>query len=678
MGTPLFASPEQIRKEPLDHRTDVYSVAATLYYLLTGQAPHQTGDMAATMIRAVSEPAPTMRTLRPGISPALDAVVLKGLERSRDERYQDLEEFRQALLPFVSRPLSIGGMGLRFGAFVIDFVVFAPLGAVIYSQLAHQLSALPTSVLSVLFLDIPWVLYFILLEGLWGCSLGKRCLRLRVSRADANQLPGLGRVLLRTAVFYAVTALPTTILSFIFPEDDTVGSLLFLLVLAIGTVVLIAPMRARNGYRGLHEWLSGTRLVRLPWVKKRRPFPTEELVRTVVQRDELPERLGSFEVQGAMRWDGEAKLLLGQDVVLGRQVWIWLRPLSEPTLGAARREINRTTRPRWLAGGRHEQLQWDAFLAPVGCSLPRLLAREQRLPWSEVRPLLEQLTEELVEACRGGTLPATVGVEQVWVQPDGRVQLLDLPPGGAPPEDEPPVNGPDQGRALGLLAQVAALTLEGHTRAPAQTPTPIRAPLPEHATALLNRLLGVEGSYQTVEQVQAEMAELHDRPTEITRGIRVGQLALAATLVYAGLSILFAVAGQMLREDQPLDLENGLVLCLVPAVWVAWAFGWRGGYSLRLMGLSLVRRDGRKASRLQCALRSLILWTPVAALLLLAIDLNARHPGWHEAKDKTVGLLFVSLFLGAAVLPLLYAVLALVFPRRSFHDWLAGTYPVPR
>src|SRR5947207_6192778 len=44
LGTPLFASPEQIKSEKVDAQSDVYSVAATLYFLLAGKAPFQTGD----------------------------------------------------------------------------------------------------------------------------------------------------------------------------------------------------------------------------------------------------------------------------------------------------------------------------------------------------------------------------------------------------------------------------------------------------------------------------------------------------------------------------------------------------------------------------------------------------------------------------------------------------------
>src|SRR5262249_59338354 len=88
LGTPLFASPEQIKDEPIDYRTDVYSVAATLYYPLTPRAPFQKGNPAAVLARIVADPAPAVRSVRPDVSPGLDRVVLKGLERNRDRRWR--------------------------------------------------------------------------------------------------------------------------------------------------------------------------------------------------------------------------------------------------------------------------------------------------------------------------------------------------------------------------------------------------------------------------------------------------------------------------------------------------------------------------------------------------------------------------------------------------------------
>ena len=113
LGTPLYASPEQIRCDPIDARTDVYSTAATLYFLLTGRPPFQESDAAATLARIVSEPAPSMRGSRRDVPAALDVAVLRGLERDRQRRWRDLAEFRAALVPFGPRIHSSTGLGLR-------------------------------------------------------------------------------------------------------------------------------------------------------------------------------------------------------------------------------------------------------------------------------------------------------------------------------------------------------------------------------------------------------------------------------------------------------------------------------------------------------------------------------------------------------------------------------------
>src|SRR5262249_23938931 len=136
LGTVQFASPEQIRHDPLDQQTDVYSVAATLYYLLIGQAPFQSNDAHATLARIVSDPAPPLRALRPEIPAKLDKVVLRGLERQRERRWRTLEEFRRALQPFLAGQLSIGGMGVRVGAYAVDyFTLTVPVSIVMFTFL---------------------------------------------------------------------------------------------------------------------------------------------------------------------------------------------------------------------------------------------------------------------------------------------------------------------------------------------------------------------------------------------------------------------------------------------------------------------------------------------------------------------------------------------------------------
>jgi serine/threonine protein kinase len=104
MGTPAFMSPEQARGEvdTIDGRADVYSLGATLYALLTGEKPFQGRTSMEIVIRVLNqEPAPPSR-LKPEVTPALDAVVLKAMEKDPERRYQTAAEFADDLNRFLA------------------------------------------------------------------------------------------------------------------------------------------------------------------------------------------------------------------------------------------------------------------------------------------------------------------------------------------------------------------------------------------------------------------------------------------------------------------------------------------------------------------------------------------------------------------------------------------------
>src|SRR6185437_13841874 len=110
--------------------------------------------------------------------------------------------------------------------------------------------------------------------------------------------------------------------------------------------------------------------------------------------------------------------------------------------------------------GRQDDGQWDAFMAFPGGPLPPLIGGQGEA-WTRILPLLEELTGELAAASAEGTLPIRLLPNQVWVGPDGQMQLLDLPLSWEP-DRATEIKGPN--RALELLAAVAALTLEGRPR----------------------------------------------------------------------------------------------------------------------------------------------------------------------------------------------------------------------
>jgi serine/threonine-protein kinase len=104
MGSPLYMSPEQMRSSrDVDARADIWSLGVILYELVTGRATFLADTVTELAIRVASEPPPPMRPLRPEVSPALEAVIFKCLEKDRERRYRNVGELATALLPMAPK-----------------------------------------------------------------------------------------------------------------------------------------------------------------------------------------------------------------------------------------------------------------------------------------------------------------------------------------------------------------------------------------------------------------------------------------------------------------------------------------------------------------------------------------------------------------------------------------------
>lgn len=101
IGTPNYMSPEQCRGEELDPRSDIYSMGVILYEMLTGDAPFQADTPVAVVLKHASEPPRPLRELRPEIPATVERVVLKALQKRRDDRQgsalQLANDFEKAL-----------------------------------------------------------------------------------------------------------------------------------------------------------------------------------------------------------------------------------------------------------------------------------------------------------------------------------------------------------------------------------------------------------------------------------------------------------------------------------------------------------------------------------------------------------------------------------------------------
>ncbi|MFN7841178.1 MAG: serine/threonine-protein kinase, partial [Pirellula sp.] len=87
LGTPLFASPEQLLGQTVDARSDIYSLSATLYYLLAGKAPFESPNAAQVIARIASSDPPSFKSVGVEVPPSLEQIVMKGLSRDASKRY---------------------------------------------------------------------------------------------------------------------------------------------------------------------------------------------------------------------------------------------------------------------------------------------------------------------------------------------------------------------------------------------------------------------------------------------------------------------------------------------------------------------------------------------------------------------------------------------------------------
>jgi hypothetical protein len=95
-GTPAYMSPEQGRSEPLDPRTDIYTLGVVLYEMTTGQLPYDADTPFAVILKHINEPAPAPRSVNPTIAPGLERVILKAMAKTRAHRFQTADEMVRA------------------------------------------------------------------------------------------------------------------------------------------------------------------------------------------------------------------------------------------------------------------------------------------------------------------------------------------------------------------------------------------------------------------------------------------------------------------------------------------------------------------------------------------------------------------------------------------------------
>jgi serine/threonine protein kinase len=104
MGTSDYISPEQARGSRVDAQSDIYSLGAVLYEMLTGEVPFRGENFVSVALRHINEPVPSVRARRPDVPPRLDAAVQRAMAKDPRDRFGSMDELCAELTASLGEP----------------------------------------------------------------------------------------------------------------------------------------------------------------------------------------------------------------------------------------------------------------------------------------------------------------------------------------------------------------------------------------------------------------------------------------------------------------------------------------------------------------------------------------------------------------------------------------------
>jgi eukaryotic-like serine/threonine-protein kinase len=534
LGTPLYASPEQILGEKIDEQSDIYSLAATIYFLLAGKAPFESPHATQVIAKIVSADPPNFAEVGVQVPRKLEQVVLRGLARERSKRYLNFQVFRDDLVQAVAQRDRVATLPRRALAYVIDsFLVSIMMGlfAIIWlangweeSEFRSYINLLGTLLQGV---------YLLALESLFGTTIGKRLLGLRVVDPELGTRPQFLSCLSRTVAFMLVMNAVELLASLFVTPTSNLGlyATLSWVGYFLGNAIVVLNWRQSKRTQLLHERFSKTQTwvptqkatigsIDLPeprWSIKTQPVPVDWAI---------PSQLGRFEIIGQIPTTDGSQWLSAHDSTIERSVWIQLSPATCPPPSESREKCIRRTRMRFLETGIQDNWRWDAYVAPDGAPISLWFDYRSPMPWHVTQKVMLDAMDEL-QAGNSSDSPTSNAIARWWLTSTGKLTLSEaaVSTGAAPSESKT------------LFAELASLALpdrkrggrSGNLVARAVKKSPVLSIAPLRATHMLQRLK--LGTIFDKSWIRRELDRVANGPQSVTVAMR---LVHAAILSIAG------------------------------------------------------------------------------------------------------------------------------------------------
>ena len=432
LGTPAFSSPEQLRGDALDVRSDIYAFGVTLYYLLTGQTPFKADGMVKLLALVLESSPPAAHAIRPDIPVELSRIVMRCLSKEPGDRFLNYKELRVALMRFSSTLAVPALLGPRAIAGLIDYAVL--IGAsFLYSSNLLFLPIDPTknyaSHIAYMVYLVVGVVYFATCEATFGQTIGKRVIGLHTVDAEGHR-PSVSLALKRAIIFMIVPVFFAVPFNLVSELPNTLLPKMnewLLFVMAEATpwflwALLFCNLRQKNGQSVLLDFVSGTRVVSKPPEYRGAMDVSRTIAPNFVGNKKA---IGPYFILDSLPMADASDMFVGYDTILLRRVW--LKQNDDPASNDTPRyqsSLSRATRLRWLNQVKADGHRWDVYEAPDGQPFGNLLL--QPTQWQDIRFCLADLSKEIDTALQTDTVPMNLGLDHLWVTDSGHIKLLDF------------------------------------------------------------------------------------------------------------------------------------------------------------------------------------------------------------------------------------------------------------